>query len=84
MADDMDDAWHSELAEERPALYHYLENVEAIHGQEHVLVPDLHGGAAAGDAARAEDDGQSVVALRRYGQPLSQSVEGLRHADDCG
>ena len=28
-----DDAWHSELAEERPALYHYLESVKAIHGK---------------------------------------------------
>lgn len=25
----MDDAWHGELAEERPALYHYLESVKA-------------------------------------------------------
>ena len=28
-----DAAWHGELAEERPALYHYLESVKAIHGK---------------------------------------------------
>ena len=28
-----DDAWHGKLAEERVALYHYLESVKAIHGK---------------------------------------------------
>ena len=28
-----DDAWHGELAEERPVLYHYLESAKAIHGK---------------------------------------------------
>ena len=45
--------------------------------EEHVLVSDLHSRAAAGDAARAEDNGQS--ALRRYGH--SHSLKVLKGLD---
>ena len=52
-----DAAWHGELAEERPTLYHYLKSVRRSTGSQCSLVSDLHGGAAVGDAARAEGDG---------------------------
>ena len=74
--DDVDLAWHGEIADQQPALYGYHRRSQGSARQGDAVLPDHDGSPPVGDAAAPETDGQRLPALRSNGQPLSEIDDG--------
>ena len=61
--DDVDLAWHGEIAEQHPALYGIIGAARASARQGDAVLLDHDGRPPAGDAAAPETDGQRLPAL---------------------
>ena len=76
--DDVDLAWHGEIAEQNPAVYAVIDAAGISHGFRHEIVLDHDGCAALGNAAALEAHGEPVSPLRPDGKRLPQTIARCR------
>ena len=76
--DDVDLAWHGEIAEQNPAVYAAIAAAGADPRAGDAVLPHHDGRPAAGDAPPAQGHGQPLSPLRPDRQPLSQAPAGCR------
>ena len=74
--DDVDLAWHGEIADQHPALYAIIGAAQEAHGKGMQSLFDHDGGAAAGDEAASQANRFDLPTLRSNGQSLSETVDG--------
>ena len=74
--DDVDEAWHGEIADRDPALYSIIDAAGLAHGGVNEVLPDHDGRSVSGNAAGPERDGLDLPALRSDGQPLPEDPNG--------
>ena len=74
--DDIDLAWHGEIADREPALYAVIEAAGFAHGKGMKSYRGHDGGSPAGDEACLEGYGQHLPALRSNSVSLSETDHG--------
>ena len=76
--DDVDLAWHGEIAEANPGLYSVIEAAGIAHGKGMKSYLIMMGGPPYGDEAAPETNREPVPPLRPHCQPLPQVGYGQR------
>ena len=76
--DDVDLAWHGEIADRDPALYDVIAARRFCPQQKHESVRDHDDRSVAGDAAHPETDRFYLSSLRPDRKPLSETGNGRR------
>ena len=76
--DDVDLAWHGEIAEQSPAVYAVIDAGGRVPRPRHEVLPHHDGRAALGDAPALEANWEPLPPLRPNSQSLSQDAARCR------